>query len=76
MTENDRKCETTIFDGQRLTVKAEDVPEPAPARPTSSRKRGGSKRAAVVDEPPAKKPETTSSISTSLSSMFGRKNSQ
>ncbi len=78
MTENDRKCETTIFDGQRLTLKSEDVPQPAPAsRPTSSRRHGGSRRAAaVVDEPAPRKPETTSSISTSLSSMFGRKNSQ
>jgi hypothetical protein len=78
MTENNRKCETTIFDGQRLALKAEDVPQPAPAnKPTSSRRHGASKRpAAVVEEPPAKKPETTSSISSSISSMFGRKNPQ
>lgn len=76
MTENDRKCETTIFDGQRLTLKADDVPQAAPAKPASRSKRGTSKRAAAVEEAPPKKPETTSSISSSISSMFGRKKDQ
>ncbi|MEO8319850.1 MAG: hypothetical protein ABJA75_26005, partial [Bradyrhizobium sp.] len=76
MTENDRKCETTIFDGQRLTLKADDAPQAAPEKPPSRSKRGSSKRAATAEDAPAKKPETTSSISTSISSMFGRKNAQ
>jgi cell division septation protein DedD len=78
MTANDRRCETTVFDGQRLTLKSDDVPQaaPAPAKPTSSRRHGASKRQAAVVEEPAKKPETTSSISSSISSMFGRKSSQ
>jgi hypothetical protein len=77
MTENDRTCETTVFDGQRLSFKPDDV-TPAPAAPAkpASHKRGSSKRAAAVVEEPPKKPETTSSISSSISSMFGRKNSQ
>jgi hypothetical protein len=78
MTENNRTCDTTVFDGQRLSFKADDVaPTPAaPAKP-AFRKRGASpKRAAAVVEEPPKKPETTSSISSSISSMFSRKKEQ
>ena len=78
MTENDRSCETTVFDGQRLSFKSDDVaPAPAaPAKPTPHKRGAPSKRAAAVVEEPPKKPETTSSISSSISSMFGRKSSQ
>jgi hypothetical protein len=61
LLESQRPCETTVFDGQRLAMKAEEPPasvKPAP------RKRSLGKRA-VVDEPP-QKPETT------LSSLFTR----
>jgi hypothetical protein len=77
MTENDRSCETTVFDGQRLSFKSDDVAPPpaAPAKPASHKRGASSKRAAAVVEEP-KKPETTSSISSSISSMFGRKSSQ
>jgi hypothetical protein len=67
MTENKRPCETTIFDGQRLSIKADDTP-PAAVTP-APRRRGYAKRAAapvVVEEP--KKPEPTT-----ISSWFGRK---
>ena len=71
LTENKRACETTIFDGQRLSLKADDAP-PAATAP-APRRRGNAKRAAaaaaapvVVEEP--KKPEPTT-----LSSWFGRK---
>jgi hypothetical protein len=66
MTENKRACETTIFDGQRLSVKTDDPP-PAAAKPAPHR-RGYAKRAAavVVEEP--KKPEAST-----ISSWFGRK---
>ncbi len=71
MTENKRSCETTVFDGQRLSM---DANEPAPAaKPATSRKRAGAKQAQV--EEPAKKPETASATST-ISSFFGRKSSQ
>jgi hypothetical protein len=65
LIENDRTCQTTVFDGQRLAIKAEDPPasvKPAP------RRRSVPKRAAVNEEPP-KKPETST-----ISSLFGRKN--
>jgi hypothetical protein len=63
LLESQRPCETTVFDGQRLAMKAEEPPasvKPAP------RKRSSGKRAAVVEEPP-QKPETT------LSSLFTRR---
>ena len=54
LTENNRPCETTIFDGQRLSLKADDPP-PAAAKPTPSparhrqagggRRRGGAEKA-------------------------------
>ncbi len=62
LLESQRPCETTVFDGQRLAMKAEEPPasvKPAP------RKRSIGKRA-VVEEPP-QKPETT------LSSLFTRR---
>jgi hypothetical protein len=71
MTENKRSCDTAIFDGQRLSM---DANEPSPAaKPAPSRKRGAAKRAAV--EVPAKKPETTTAAAT-ISSFFGKKSSQ
>jgi hypothetical protein len=82
MTENKRNCETTVFDGQRLSFNGEEVtrapPETAtPSKPTNRSRRGSSKRAAAPSAPAAaeepKKPETTSSIASSISSMFGRK---
>ncbi|WP_092517451.1 hypothetical protein [Afipia sp. GAS231] len=82
MTENKRSCETTVFEGQRLTMNADEAtPEPAtPSKPANRSRRGSSKRAAApaaaapAEEP--KKPETTSSIASSISSMFGRKKSE
>jgi hypothetical protein len=68
LTANNRTCETTVFDGQRLAIKAEDPP--AAVKPAPPWRRAVPKRAAVVEEP-AKKPETTSTIS----ALFGRKNS-
>jgi len=79
MTENKRSCETTVFEGQRLTLNGQEV-APESTRPTNRSRRGSSKRAAVpaatapVEEP--KKPETTSSIASSISSMFNRKKSE
>ena len=71
MTENKRSCDTAIFDGQRLSMEAN---EPSPAsRPAPSRRRGTAKRAAVAE--PARKPETTTAGST-IASFFGRKNNQ
>lgn len=68
LIENDRTCETTIFDGQRLAMKAEDPP--ASAKPAPPRRRIVPRRAAVQEEPSPKRPETST-----ISSLFGRKNS-
>jgi hypothetical protein len=66
MIESERTCETTVFDGQRLSMKAEEVPAPV-VKPPASRRRGSGKRA-VQEDPP--KPET--STTSTLSSMFSR----
>ena len=74
MTENKRACETTIFDGQRLSLKAEE-PAPAAAKPTQ-RRRGVPKRAAVVEEV-AKQPEAPpANTQATLSTFFNRKSTQ
>jgi hypothetical protein len=62
MTESKRACETTVFDGQRLAMKADEAP--AVAKP-AMRKRSTPKGA--TNDEPAKKPE-----SSTLSSLFGR----
>jgi hypothetical protein len=62
LLESQRPCETTVFDGQRLAMKAEEPP--ASVKPAPPRRRSIGKRA-VVEEPP-QKPETA------LSSLFTR----
>jgi hypothetical protein len=74
LTENKRPCETTIFDGQRLSLKAEE-PAPAAAKP-AYRRRGVAKRAAVVEEA-AKQPEPPpTTTQATLSTFFNRKSTQ
>jgi hypothetical protein len=71
MIENDRHCETTVFDGQRLMIKAQD--SAATAKPAGSetkrlvRRRSAPRRMTTPEEPP-KQPETST-----LSSLFGRR---
>jgi hypothetical protein len=79
LIENERPCETTVFDGQRLAMKADEpsaatkpadarpalAPKPAAAKPVA-RRRGSSKR--VVNDEAAKKPE-----SSTFSSLFGKR---
>jgi hypothetical protein len=73
LIENDRPCETTVFDGQRLAMTADepaaaDAPapdkapmvKPAAAKPSSHR-HSSAKRAENVE--PAKKPDTPSALS-------------
>jgi hypothetical protein len=62
LLESQRPCETTVFDGQRLAMKAEEPP--ASVKPVPRRRSIGKR--AVVEEPP-QKPETT------LSSLFTRR---
>ena len=61
LIESKRPCETTVFDGQRLTLKPEEI---APPIKPAARKRGVAKGAAV--EAPSK-PETST-----FSALFGR----
>ncbi|XSC46741.1 hypothetical protein ACF1BQ_014100 [Bradyrhizobium sp. RDT10] len=79
LTENKRPCETTIFDGQRLSLKSDD-PSPTADKPVP-RRRSIAKRAAVVAEEAPKKPEapppaTPTTTPSTLSSFFNRRNSQ
>ena len=67
LTENDRHCETAVYDGQRLTFKPEDAPAAKPAAPASSRRKGGLQKRAAVEEP-ARKPDSSSW------SFFNKKN--
>jgi hypothetical protein len=62
LLESQRPCETTVFDGQRLAMRAEEPP--ASVKPAPPRRRSSAKRA-VIEEPP-QKPETA------LSSLFTR----
>jgi hypothetical protein len=68
MTENDRHCETAVYDGQRLTLKPDDAPA-VMKPPAPSQKKNAQKRAAV-EEP--KKPEASSGWSSFLSKKLGQ----
>lgn len=71
LAENDRDCETTVYDGQRLSLKADEAPAAKPAAPAPPRnKKNASQKRASVEEP--KKPEAASS--SGWSSFFGKKN--
>jgi hypothetical protein len=76
LLESERACETTVFDGQRLAMKADEpaaaATKPAAAGPTKpatvkpAARRRGSKR--VVNDDPPKKPDSPSTFS----SLFRR----
>jgi hypothetical protein len=74
LAENERGCETTLFDGQRLALGNEDAdksPVPAPAQKAAPAARGRhslQKHSRRDDPPPPPKPEPST-----LSSFFGRK---
>lgn len=74
MSENDRDCEPTVFDGQRLSLKEEAPaarPAVVPAAPAQSRKKNAPQKRASVEEP-ARKPDA--GASPSWMSYFGKKN--
>jgi hypothetical protein len=76
LAENNRPCETAVFDGQQLSVKSDDPPPPTAAKPTP-RRRSVAKRSAVVVEEASKKPEAPpAATQATLSSFFNRKSSQ
>jgi hypothetical protein len=74
LTENNRPCETAIFDGQRLSL---NDPTPAAAKP-GPRRRGIAKQSAatVVEEAPKKPEPPPETTQTTFSSIFGKKNQQ
>jgi hypothetical protein len=66
MTESGRDCETAVYDGQRLSSKADDAPANAPAavkpaapEPATTRRRSVQQKPASLEEPG--KPAQTSS---------------
>jgi hypothetical protein len=78
MTENGRDCETAVYDGQRLSFKADDAPADAPAAvkpaapapapaPATTRRRSVQQKRASLEEP--SRPAQTSSWS-----LFSRRN--
>jgi hypothetical protein len=71
LTENQRSCETAIFDGQRLSLKGDDPVPASTIKPALRRRSGGKHAAAAVVEEPPKKPET--SATSTISSWFGKK---
>jgi hypothetical protein len=70
LIESERTCETTVFDGQRLAMKAEDAPSPTGSSPAPSQGRSYPKRVKKEEPPPPPAPTTDPST---LSSLFGRK---
>jgi hypothetical protein len=70
LTESDRPCETTVFEGQRLAMKADEAPpetaaKPGLAKPATARAYGHRRSAPkrVEKDEPAKKPDPPSTFS-------------
>jgi hypothetical protein len=76
LTESDRNCETTVFDGQHLAIKADNSPPPAAisnahSAPVSTKwlHRRGVEKGSKNEEPAAAPPETSKPSLTSLLGM-------
>jgi hypothetical protein len=73
MTANDRPCEPTVFDGQRLSLTGNDRDQPTTTAPTTTTKpatrgrHGSYRHSAAPKEEPAPKPAAST-----LSLIFGR----
>jgi len=76
LAENKRPCETTIFEGQRLSVKSDDPPPPASAKPAPLRRGIAKRGAAVVEETSKPEPPPPATQTTTFSSFFNRKSPQ
>ena len=69
LSENNRGCETAVYDGQRLTFKADEAPDPAkPVAPSAARKRNAPQKRTALEEP-ASRPQAAAS--SSWASFFG-----
>jgi hypothetical protein len=65
LSENDRRCETTVFDGQRLAMAADEVPpatKPMPVIKPMPIKHGSTKQQRKKEEAPAKQDNSLSSF--------------
>lgn len=76
LTESSRPCETSIFDGQRLAMKAETAPAeaaPAPARPAQRRRAAPKPQERTEQAPPPKPVEEVAppKPQSSLTSFLG-----
>ena len=73
LSENDRRCETTVFDGQRLGMAADEVPpaiKPPPVIKPTPIRHGSPKQQGKKEEAPAKQ---ESSLSSFFSNSSGTK---
>jgi len=70
LVESQRTCETTVFDGQRLAMRADEQPLPTVKPPPQQHRRNYSSKRAKYDDSPSK-PE-----SSTLSRWFGRDTSE
>lgn len=76
LTESSRPCETSVFDGQRLAMKAETAPAeaaPAPARPAPRRRAAPKPQERTEQAPPPKPVEEVAppKPQSSLTSFLG-----
>jgi hypothetical protein len=69
MSENNRPCETTVFEGQRLPIKAEDTDAKSPTVKPVAHKRSYPKHVTTAPEEPIK-PEPPAST---MSTLFGKR---
>jgi hypothetical protein len=73
LIENQRTCEMTVFDGQRLAVNADEQPPAAkPAPPPQQHRRGYYPKRSKKDDPPPTPQTSTSTSTPTLSRLFSR----
>jgi hypothetical protein len=79
LTEHKRRCETTVFDGQRLTMKAEEgrpfsaeKPKAKASRRTVAHRRSAALRVKKEEPPPPPPPPPPPKPPSLFSALFGR----
>jgi hypothetical protein len=73
MSENQRACETAVYDGQRLPLKTDDPSATKSVASTAPRK-GSAPQKRTAAEEPTSQPEAQAQAPSGWSSFFGRKN--